>query len=59
MKVQARYQIGYKGTLHLGGERFEIDDKDYEQYKNDVIVIEDKKPFRKVKTKEVKNETKK
>lgn len=55
MKVRAKYQIGYKSILYTCGQTFEIDEKDYEKYKNDVEIVEDKFPFLRVKTKPIDN----
>lgn len=51
MKVKAKYQIGYKGKIYTHGQEFELEEKDFEEYKNDVIEVKKKnhrKPTKKV-----------
>lgn len=61
MKVRARHQVAYKGVGYRGGDVFEIDKEDFEQYKNDVIPVNERGGgnWRKPVTKEVKKEVEK
>lgn len=56
MKVQARWTIAYKNKSYNGGEIFELDEKDYEKFKNDVVIIKNERPSPKIKkTKTIKS----
>lgn len=54
MKVQAKHTIAYKNKSYNGGQTFELDERDYEKFKKDVIIVKDKPSPRRKKTKAVK-----
>ncbi|HPV57100.1 MAG TPA: hypothetical protein PKW61_08245 [Tenuifilaceae bacterium] len=39
MKVSAKWQIAYKNVGYKAGDVFDLEDKDFQSFKNDVIVI--------------------
>lgn len=39
MKVSAKWQLAYKSVGYKAGDVFEIDDKDFQLYKNDVVIV--------------------
>lgn len=54
MIVTAKWTIAYKGQTYEGGQRFEMDKKDYDKFKNDVEVVKNTNPSPRVKkTKQV------
>lgn len=38
MRVKAKWNIAYKGTLYKGGDIFEMGEKDYPAFRNDVLL---------------------
>lgn len=50
MKVRAKWNIGYKKEGYKCGDVFEMEDKDYPKFQNDVVIFED---YRKAHTKPV------
>lgn len=57
MLVKAKWQIGYKGTLYLGGDTFELDGEEYHKYATDVEVLPvlDMPDFKPIGVKEMKD----
>lgn len=42
MQVIAKYQIAYRNRLYKAGEVFELEQRDFERYRNDVLIYAQK-----------------